>query len=395
MQHLAALLNKHNISQAAMCRGAKLSKAVCHRIVKTGEWPKRDSAAPGRVRAFLECHVPPEVLETAFPKEVAPHVRQHAGAGPEAAKATALTTQEVQMLLQATALTTQAKSLFKLPRNPFSDDINTREDVFSSANIRYVRAALLDTARNCGFMALAAESGAGKTTLMAELEERIREERMPITVIRPYVLAMEENDEKGRTLKSGQITEAIIRTLDPTASPRRTPQALFSQLHALLKSSRAVGNSHLLVIEEAHCLPIATLKHLKRFLELKDGLQRLIGIVLLGQNELKDRLSERKAEVREVVQRCELVELDPLDSELEAYLSLKFARIGINVSDVLEPDVYDALRNRLIEIPRGGKISDAKSICYPLAVNNMMIRAMNAAAVTGFDKVNAQIVEGC
>ena len=47
--------------------------------------------------------------------------------------------------------------------------------------------------------------------------------------------------------------------------------------------ARSPHRTLLLVIEEAHCLPTATLKHLKRFLELKDGMQRLIGVALIAQ----------------------------------------------------------------------------------------------------------------
>ncbi len=51
----------------------------------------------------------------------------------------------------------------------------------------------------------------------------------------------------------------------------------------------------LLVIEEAHGLPTATLKHLKRFFELEDGFKKLLGIVLIGQTELRMNLLDLHA----------------------------------------------------------------------------------------------------
>lgn len=299
------------------------------------------------------------------------------------------------MLLRNENLTLAARQHFGLARSPFVDDVRTRADVFACASSRYVRAALLDAALNHGFVALCGESGSGKSTLVEELEERIDEEGRQVILIRPYVLAMEENDDKGRTLKSAQIAEAVIRALDPTASLKSSTEARFRQLHELLKSSRAAGYSHLLVIEEAHCLPVATLKHLKRFLELKQGLSRLIGVCLVGQTELKVRLADRKAEVREVVQRCELIELPPLDNDLEAYLKHKFERGGVKIEDVLAADACDAIRARLIRVPRGGKPSEAVSLCHPLVVNNLVTRAMNAAAAAGWGKVDAQVIGGC
>lgn len=389
-----ALLKQHRITKAALGAAAGLSRAAVYRLAAHGEWPHRDPGAASRVVAYLaERGIDRAALEKiVVQQKKAPDVVTHAGAAPEAP---INETQEETMLLRNENLSHAARQHFGLARSPFVDDVSTRADVFSSAGTRYVRAALFDAALNHGFVALVGESGSGKSTLLEELEERILEEGRQVIIIRPYVLAMEENDEKGRTLKSGQIAEAIVRTLDPSGTCRRTPEARFRQVHDLLKASRSAGYSHLLVIEEAHCLPIATLKHLKRFLELKQGLGRLLGVCLVGQPELHNRLSEQKPEVREVVQRCEIVELLPLDNDLDAYLKHKFARMAIKAEDILADDACDALRARLIRMPRGGKASDAVSLCYPLVVNNLVARAMNAAAAAGWPKVDAQVIGGC
>ena len=142
-------------------------------------------------------------------------------------------------------------------------------------------------------------------------------------------------------------------------------------------------------------MPRPTLKHLKRFLELKQGLGRLLGICLVAQPELQKLLSDRSQEVREVVQRLEQIELLPLDNDLEAYLKHKFERVQVAVADVFEADAYDALRARLVHVPRGGSAADAISLCYPLVVNNLVARAMNAAAAAGWPKVDAQVIGGC
>ena len=296
------------------------------------------------------------------------------------------------MLLENTPLSQGALKHFGLPRSPFVDDVQSREDVFQSSGARYARAALMDAASNGGFIAVVGESGAGKTTLVEELEERVRDEGKDILIIRPYVLGMEASDRKGKTLKAAQIAEAIVAALDPQARLRQSPQARFRQMHELLKASRRAGRRHLLVIDEAHCMPIATLKHLKRFLELKDGLRRLIGIALVAQPELRELLVSQNPEVREVMQRCEIVALDPLDRELEAYLAHKFARFDLKPEQVFEKDAFDAMRQRLIHVPRGAKTG--VSTCFPLAVHNLVCRAMNAAAQVGWPRVDAQCVLG-
>ncbi len=327
-------------------------------------------------------------------QKLAPASLQLAGAVPSVP--TQIDTEkEDSMLLVNEGLKPETRKHFGLPRNPFVDDVQTPEDVFQTPNVRYVRAALTDCAQHHGFIAVVGESGAGKSTLAEDLQERIRAEGKDTLIIRPYVLGMEGSDERGKTLKSTAIAEAITYALDPQVTLKASSEARFRQVHELLKASRRTGRHHLLLIEEAHCMPLATLKHLKRFIELKDGMQRLLGVALIGQPELRDRLSSQNAEVREVAQRCEVVTLDPLDGELEGYLQHKFARFDLKLSDVFTDDAFDAIRARLIRTPRGGKPTDARSMCFPLVVNNLTCRAMNAAARAGWPHVDAQVIAGC
>ncbi|WP_040977403.1 AAA family ATPase [Necropsobacter massiliensis] len=295
------------------------------------------------------------------------------------------------MLLAKQALFPATKKHFSLFRDPFAEDIRSADDVFSSADVRYVREALFQTAKHGGFMAVVGESGAGKSTLRRDLIDRINQENAPITVIEPYIIAMEDNDVKGKTLKAAHIAEAIINTLAPLESVKRSPEARFRQLHKVLKESVKSGYSNVLIIEEAHSLPIPTLKHLKRFFELEDGFKKLLSIVLIGQPELKVKLSERNTEVREVVQRCEVVELAPLDSELENYVAFKLAKVGKKVDDIFDEDAFAAVRQRLVAVNRN---KTSTSMLYPLAVGNLLTAAMNLAESLGVPKVSGEVVMG-
>lgn len=291
------------------------------------------------------------------------------------------------MLMRNENITPAARKHFKLPRNPFVDDIQSRADVYVTASGRYVSRVMLDTAMNHGFVAIIGESGSGKSTLREELEERIHEERRPIIVIKPYPRQPKRSDTK--SLQPSQIESAIFRALAPGASRKSDPEERTSQIHELLKSSRIAGFCHLLLIEEAHRLPIDTLKQLKNFMEMKDRLRRLMGVCLVGQTkEMRMLLNERDPEVREIVQRCEQVDMEPLDNELEGYLEHKFERIGVKLAEVFEYDAMDAIRARLIN-------KDSQSICHPQMVNNLVSRALNAATQVGFPKVDAQVIAGC
>jgi len=402
MPPLQPVLQQHEITQAEFARGVGLSAAAVCRLVRHGLLPARNAAAVRKravdflkARGVSMAHLRDLVLpHVAAPKEVGPaglHPGEAVPVNPDAIE----TQEEESMLLRCEPVTPAARKHFKLPRSPFTDDIQCRDDVFASQHGRYVRAAMMDAATNHGFVAIIGQSGSGKSTLREELEERIREDRRPIVLIKPYIHGVEPSEARGKPLRSGHIAESIVDALAPGVALKSSPQARYKQVHELLKASRSAGYTHLLVIEEAHRLPIPTLKHLKNFMELKDGLRRLLGVCLIGQNELFNMLSERNPEVREIVQRCEQIAMEPLDNDVEAYLQLKFERLGLKLADVFEADAMDAIRARLIQTAHGHRTNEVVSICYPQVVNNLVSRALNAAAQVGFPKVDAQVIAGC
>ena len=398
LSKLGEILRFYGVSDAEFARATMLGLYPVYQLIKDGVWsPRTPLRAKQRVNSYLQSlGATPEQIAGLYVSttKLAPVRWNRTGADPQEVRERNIY-EEDPMLLQKESLTPVAREHFNLLRSPFVDDVQTPADVYQSPSVRYARAALMDCAMHNGFIALVGESGAGKSTLAEDLEERNRLERKDIVVFRPYVQGMSENDNKGRTLKSGAIAESVIFALDPHAGVKASAQARFRQIHELLKSSAQTGRKHLLLIEEAHDMPEATLKHLKRFLELKDGMRKLLGIALIGQPELRKRLSTQNASVREVAQRCEIVELAPLNSDLEGYLAHKFARFDIKYSEVFADDAADAIRSRLIHVPRGGTAADAISICHPQVVNNLVCRAMNAAANAGFDRVDAQVIAGC
>jgi type II secretory pathway predicted ATPase ExeA len=382
MLPLKALLKANNISQAELARNVGIAASTMSQLLSKGVWPVDPS---------------PETLQSLITKAL-----QDRGIAVDAAvltKSTAVdaaatvTEEVINMLLRKQSITQAARKHFELFKDPFDNDVQDAEDVFLTNDIRYVREHLWTTAKLGGFTAVVGESGSGKSTLRRDLIDRISREDAPMIIIEPYVLGMEDNDAKGKTLKAASISDAIINTLAPLESPKRTMEAKSRQVHRLLRDSRKAGFSHCLVIEEAHSLPVATLKHLKRFFELEDGFKKLLSIILIGQTELKTKLSERSPEVREVVQRCELVELAPLDSHLEAYLKFKFERVGKKLEEVFDKTALDGIRERLIFSKASKGSRETMSLMYPLMVNNLVASAMNQAEALGFEQLTAELIK--
>ncbi|MFN3495484.1 MAG: AAA family ATPase [Hydrogenophaga sp.] len=397
MLRLKHVMNDYGIKQMDLAREMGIARPTLGALINHGQWPRSmDSGAlRGLCVGFLkDCGVGDRALTTVFEEVQEPRESDVA----PAVSLDPSTTDEKDdaMLLRKQGLAPAAKKHFGLFRDPLADEVQSHEDVFVSPDIRYVREAMWQTARHGGFIAVTGQSGSGKSTLRKDLIDRIEREGQRVIVIEPYVQGMEDNDTKGKTLKAGHIAESILATVAPLEVIKSSPEARFRQVHRVLRDSRRGGNMHVLMIEEAHGLPIATLKHLKRFFELEDGFTKLLAIVIIGQTELRTKLSENDPNVREVVQRCEVVEMQPLDGRLEEYLRFKFDRAGKPLAEVIDDKAIEAMRARLTTRSTfGANRRDAApvSLLYPLAVNNLLTACMNLAADLGVPRVTADVVK--
>ncbi len=392
MSAFKKLLDEHSISQTWIAKKMDVSPATINLVVKHGKYPKKNAAL--LKQQLIELLVSKGLTETQIltVMDAASISSENDQASETESAATAPQLEEQLMLLRKQTLTPAAKKKFALFKNIFTESIRSSSELYNNSDINYVREAMWQCAKgNTSFIAVVGQSGAGKSTLREELHDRIEREREAVVVIEPYVLATEDNDFKGKTLKSLHIAEAILSALAPSTNAKRSPEARFRQIHNLLKESSRAGHHHLLIIEEAHSLPIPTLKHLKRFLELKNGFTPLLSIILIGQDELKIKLAENNQEVREVVQRCEIVTLEPFtQTTLVDYLQHRCKAADRKLSDFIDDSGLDAICAKLTR--NVGRKNQNESLLYPLAVGNLITGAMNVAAELGADVITHDLV---
>lgn len=400
---LAPILATHGISQRQLARESGQSLAAINAIVSKGEWPKRRTAA---VRASVVDALrnagatTAELRAIALPQEKAPdaptpgacaNAASAAPASPRQSATEANHERDLKMLFDNVPLYAQTLERFGLRRTPFSPHLEQAEDVFKGQGYQYAMAALTHALEQRGFVAIVAESGAGKTVVIRELEQeclpRLGATESQRVVIRPYVLGMEEDDRKGKTIKAGHIATAIMRALAPSERLKRDEQDRFEQVHQAIVQARARQRKVLLLIDEAHGLPTPTLRHLKRFAELSYGRSFLLGVALVGQPELIGRL--KRLDHREISSRLEIHHLGALaGNEVADYLRHRLARAGVRYEDVFAADAAGALEAALYQ--QGNTAGG--NMAFPQVVNNMAARCMNAATLAGWPHVDAEVV---
>lgn len=116
------------INQAQLAKAVKVSPATINLIIKHGTYPKAGAnELYDKICQFLKSqNFAQSVIDTIAKPTQTP----------------TLTKQEQAMLLRKQTLSQQAKRQFKLPFNPFTDNVRSAQEVYSNADIKDVREAL-------------------------------------------------------------------------------------------------------------------------------------------------------------------------------------------------------------------------------------------------------------
>lgn len=365
---LKQMLSDRNVSITTLATAIGLSYPTVHKAVSTNIPPKRTA------KRFIES-VQGYLKTIGIEEEMAWSTVAPADQAP----APQLNQQPEDMALENQMLTQEAMKHFKLFRNPFINDIRDSRDVYLNEDTRYVLAAMKDVARNQGILAVVGDSGAGKSVLRRTLLDELHKDG-DVTIIQPKII------DKSRATAAG-ICDAIIDDIS-SETPKRSMEAKARQVERLLMGAFKGGQRHVLIIEEAHDLTVPVMKYLKRFWELEDGFSKLLGILLIGQTELSDRLDERRHyELREFIRRCMVVVMSPMDHDLDKYLAHKFGCYGADIAKIMTPEAITEMSQRLRT-----RRSTSGSMVYPQVINNLTTRAMNLAASLGEDVVSVDII---
>jgi len=275
-------------------------------------------------------------------------------------------------------LNQDAMEWFGLDDDPFDKSaVRSESDLFYTGSAKKVKQAIETAIAKRQFIAVWGQVGCGKTMLWTSVHDRIRD-RENVRVVKPLTIEKEK-------LTIHNLEEAFIIDLkagrnDYTEPLRSSREARDRQVRELLELYDKEGVVVVLVIEEAHSIPMRTLKALKRLHEIQYGWSQPLSIVLLGQPELMDVKGDMR--VREVSRRCRFIELASLRKpEFKSYLEFKFKRVKADANRIFSPDSWAAFQRKF-----AGPAS-------ALQVNNLAAFIMNRAEEVKQKKVDGAFID--
>jgi type II secretory pathway predicted ATPase ExeA len=286
-----------------------------------------------------------------------------------------LTIEEVNLM----QMDREVLRLFGLRSNPFQNDVEEEADVFRSKGYEAVAQALRDCIEDRGFVAVAAPSGSGKTTIWDGIAGEYMSRKD--AVICPVQLKHREK------LNPSHLCRALIYGL--MGEDARIPQDQESAGRMLSRALQAVrmggqDRKAVLYIDDAHFATASVLRQLKTFYEEKVGRWRLLAIVLIGLPTLVDKL----ANFPEVGNRVRIVDVPGVP--VREYLEFKFRRVGAPLNQVFSEDGFDAFADRF-RLAKG-----RPAIGQPLIINATAIRAMVALQRSGAqqpERITRQLID--
>lgn len=207
------------------------------------------------------------------------------------------------------------KAFFGLKKSPFSMTPDpgflflTTQHREALAGLTY---AILERK---GFLVMTGDAGTGKTTLIARVLKHIPAERIQSSII------------LNPTLTPDEFLEMVLMDFGFTDIPPTKPQRLARLQHFLLLGQRSEKISTL-VIDEAHKLSPELLEEIRLLSNFEYADQKLIQILLVGQNELSGILN--RADLRQLKQRIAMrLSIQPLaPADVQRYIRFRWAKAG-------------------------------------------------------------------
>jgi len=231
------------------------------------------------------------------------------------------------------------KSYFGLKDNPFNVNPDPRY-LFLTKEIEEALSGLMYGVQNRkGFITLIGEVGTGKTTLINRLVEWLHQRRVRTAFL------------FNSRMNTNQLFDFILAEFGISCESRSKSQQLMSLNQWLLERYRA-GETTVLIVDEAQNLTYPVLEEIRLLTNLETSTEKLLQIVLSGQQELEEKL--KLPQLRQLRQRIMLrCKTSPLTKEqTHDYIAERLRIAGASGELIFGPKTVETIHSYSLGIPR-------------------------------------------
>lgn len=227
---------------------------------------------------------------------------------------------------------------FNLAEEPFGVTANPRFLYMSQQHLEAAASLAYGTETNRGFLALIAKPGMGKTSLLYQYLDWLRQRARTAFIFRT-------------DCDSREFMTQMIRDLGIDVSGKDFP-AMHDALNQLLLNEMKAGRRLIVVIDEAQNLEEKVLESVRLLSNFETPLAKLIQIVLAGQPQLAEKLA--KPSLAQLRQRISLiVRIEPFSPhEVNRYIDHRLQVAGCTDVSLFDKDARLLIAERSHGIPR-------------------------------------------
>src|SRR2546426_4195712 len=231
------------------------------------------------------------------------------------------------------------KSYFGLKENPFNVNPDPRY-LFLTEEIKEALSGLMYGVQNRkGFITLTGEVGTGKTTLVNSLLAWLQQRRVRTAFL------------FNSRMNTHQLFDFILAEFGISCESRTKSQQLMRLNQRLLERYRA-GETAVLIVDEAQNLTYPVLEEIRLLTNLETSTEKLLQIVLSGQQELEEKL--KLPELRQLRQRIMLRCKTSLLSKEQThdYIAERLRIAGASGELIFSPKAVETIHLYSLGIPR-------------------------------------------
>src|ERR1700687_1575742 len=231
------------------------------------------------------------------------------------------------------------KSYFGFREKPFNVNPDTRYLYLTKQIEEALTGLMYGIQTRKGFITLTGEVGTGKTPLVNRLLDWLRQRRTRTAFL------------FNSRMNTSHLFDFILAEFDIPCENRSKSQQLMKLNHWLLERYRA-GETAVLIVDEAQNLTFPVLEKIRLLTNLETSTDKLLQIVLSGQQELEDKL--KLPQLRQLRQRIMLrCKTSPLTKEqTHDYITERLRIAGARGELIFSPKTVETIHIYSLGIPR-------------------------------------------